>query len=388
MFFKDSWSLHFLLKNTLFYVLGDDEIKNCDRKLFIILLFVHFFPIKCIVCLINKMTVETTTLNTGAKLPLFGLGTWQSKDEAELKVALRAALDAGYRLIDTAFLYQNESIIGEILEEYIQSGKIKREDLFITTKLSFTAHAPQDVAKAVDLQLKALRLDYIDLFLIHTPTPFKHQDGNFLPIIEDGVFVVDTTPHIETWRELEKLYHSGKLRALGVSNFSAKQLQALYDAAEVKPSNHQIELHIYWPQEELRALAKKLNITVTAYAPLGSPGRKAARPDGVWPEGDPLLEPIVKKLAEKYHKTPAQILLRHLTQEGISAIPKSTNPDRIVENISIFDFKLSTEDLEALRTQVTSRVRLFLADFAAHHPFFPHEDVDTSKAPRVVLKLH
>ncbi|CAI5453153.1 unnamed protein product [Caenorhabditis angaria] len=331
--------------------------------------------------------IETTTLNTGAKLPLFGLGTWQSKDEAEFKLSLRAALDAGYRLIDTAFVYQNEAFIGEILEEYIQSGKIKREELFITTKLPFTAHSPLDVAKCVELQLKMLRLDYVDLYLIHSPTGFKHQPDSYWPIIEDGLFANDTTPHIETWRELEKLYHSGKLRALGVSNFSAKQLQALYDAAEVKPTNLQVELHIYWPQEELRTLCNKLNMTLTAYAPLGSPGRKSSRPDGDWPEGDPLLEPIVTKLAEKYHKSAAQILLRHATQKGISVIPKSTNPKRIVENISIFDFKLSPEDMEELSGGIKNHIRLFLHEYSAHHPFYPLDDVDTSKLEKVVLHI-
>ncbi|CAD6193440.1 unnamed protein product [Caenorhabditis auriculariae] len=321
--------------------------------------------------------MESVKLNTGAELPLLGLGTWQAKDATELTVALRTALDNGYRLIDTAFLYQNESVIGQVLHEYISSGKIKREELFITSKLTFTAHAPEDVEKCVEQQLSALQLDYIDLYLIHTPCPFQRQEGSFLPEIKDGQFVPVLIPHIETWKALEKLFHAGKLRALGVSNFNGRQLQELYDAVEVKPSNQQVECHIYWPQKELHDLCKKLNVSFTAYAPLGSPGRKAARPDGVWPEGDPLVDPVVVSLASHYHKTPAQILLRHLIQRGISVIPKSVNPDRVIENISVFDFKLTDEDIHKLDA-VETRVRLFVADFLSKHPYFPHDDLSSS----------
>uniref|UniRef100_A0A158P8C2 Aldo_ket_red domain-containing protein n=1 Tax=Angiostrongylus cantonensis TaxID=6313 RepID=A0A158P8C2_ANGCA len=326
------------------------------------------------------MAVETTTLSNGASMPLLGLGTWQAKDEHELTISLKTALDHGYRLIDTAFLYQNEAIIGKVLNEYISSGKIKREDLFITTKLPFTAHAADDVAKCVEIQLQALQLNYIDLYLIHCPCPFERKSDSFLPNIVNGVFVPTTVEHMETWRALEKLHSEGKLKAcaLGLSNFNAEQVELLYKQARVKPANLQVECHLYWPQDELRNLCKKLNISFTAYAPLGSPGRKvilfytrivdsssdlfwAAHPDGVWPEGDPMTEPIVKKIAAKHKITAAQsqadgiiyaaivryrsvakqictiylshfqVLLRHLTQHGISAIPKSISPDRYVE---------------------------------------------------------
>ncbi|KAK5976182.1 Aldo/keto reductase, partial [Trichostrongylus colubriformis] len=120
-----------------------------------------------------QMVVETVTLSNGSNMPLLGLGTWQAKDEQELTISLRTALDNGYRLIDTAFLYQNETIIGKVLQEYLKSGKIKREELFITTKLPFTAHAADDVEKCVKMQLEALQLDYIDLYLVHCPCPFE-----------------------------------------------------------------------------------------------------------------------------------------------------------------------------------------------------------------------
>ncbi|KAK6012817.1 oxidoreductase, aldo/keto reductase family protein [Ostertagia ostertagi] len=292
----------------------------------------------------DKMVVETITLSNGANMPLLGLGTWQAKDEQELMVSLRTALDNGYRLIDTAFLYQNEAIIGNVLKEYLSTGKIKREELFITTKLPFTAHAAEDVEKCVKLQLEALQLDYIDLYLIHCPCPFERKNDTFLPNVVNGAFVPTVIEHIETWRAMEKLHDAGKLKALGLSNFSAEdKWNFSYCTGSRTAAKSSVECHIYLPQVELQQVCKKLNISLTAYAPLGSPGRKAARPDGVWPEGDPMTEPIVEKIAAKHGKTRAQVLLRHLTQRGISAIPKSINPDRVIENISIFNFKLTDE---------------------------------------------
>ncbi|KAF8385555.1 hypothetical protein PRIPAC_74697, partial [Pristionchus pacificus] len=297
-------------------------------------------------------SIPSVALNTGARLPLFGLGTWTAMNADELKIALRVALDEGYRLIDTAAIYQNEHVIGEILEEYFTAGKLKREDVFVTSKLPFFAMQPDEAEESIKKQLAALRLDYLDLYLIHCPCAMKNKaDGT-------AGFDHQNIEHIDTWRVLEKYYKSGQLKAIGVSNFNGNQIQALYDQAEIKPSNLQVELHIYWPQHELHELCKKLNMTVTAYAPIGSPGRLTFKPNDDWPIGSPMEDAVVVELAKKYGKTPAQILIRHLLQRGISVIPKSTNPERVKQNINIFDFELSKDDQQKL-LDVPTRVRLF-----------------------------
>ncbi|GMS79262.1 hypothetical protein PENTCL1PPCAC_1437 [Pristionchus entomophagus] len=322
-------------------------------------------------------TIPSIALNTGAKLPLFGLGTWQALNAEELKVALRVALDAGYRLIDTAEIYQNESVIGEILEEYFTAGKLKREDVFITTKLPFYSMKPEDAEASIKKQLAALRVSYIDLYLVHCPCAMKMRAGGMSGPSLSGFEQLDIE-HIDTWRVLEKYYKSGQLKALGLSNFNGKQIQALYDQAEIKPTNLQVELHIYWPQYELHELCKKQNMTVTAYAPIGSPGRLTFRPDDHWPIGSPMEDPVVVELAKKYGKTPAQVLIRHLLQRDISVIPKSTNPERVKQNIDIFDFELSAADQQKL-LDVKTRVRLFEFRFCAGNKHFPFEDVDLTK---------
>ncbi|GMT09639.1 hypothetical protein PFISCL1PPCAC_936, partial [Pristionchus fissidentatus] len=194
-------------------------------------------------------------LNTGAKLPLFGLGTWTAMNADELKVALRVALDAGYRLIDTAEIYTNEHVIGEILEEYFKEGKLKREEIFITTKLPFYSMQPAEAEASIKKQLASLRVDYIDLYLVHCPLAMKLA-GAVYPNI--GQPVHEDINHIDTWRVLEKYYKSGQLKALGVSNFNSRQLQALYDKAEIKPANLQILLR-HLIHREISVIPKSTN---------------------------------------------------------------------------------------------------------------------------------
>jgi diketogulonate reductase-like aldo/keto reductase len=312
--------------------------------------------------------IPTIKQSNGVELPLFGLGTWLSTDVDQLKTALRTALDSGYRYIDTAYLYKNEKIIGEVLEEYYKAGKLKREDIFITTKLPTYGHSnPERYLKE---SLESLRTNYVDLYLVHTPLPSKAAPSGTDAEMVDGKIVPDLIPHIDTWRVLEKAYKAGTVKSIGLSNFNAKQIQDLYDQAEVKPQNLQIELHILFPQNELVALCNKLGITVTSYGPLGSPGSQPIRRGA---NANLLSHPLVVELAKKYNKTPAQILLRQIIQRGISVIPKSTNSNRVRENIDIFDFELSSEDMKRF-DEIKDRLRLFPFNFASTHPWHPWKD--------------
>ncbi|KAI6229980.1 hypothetical protein M3Y99_01106100 [Aphelenchoides fujianensis] len=276
-------------------------------------------------------------------------------------------LGLGY--IDTAAAYGNEAAIGDVLQEYYDAGKLKRENVWLTTKLPFFAHEPEVAEQLIQRSLKNLRTDYLDLYLVHTPLPFKPKDDlSGVAVGEDKKFIPLDIPLLDTWRVVEKWYKKGAFKSIGVSNFNQQQLQDLYDKAEVKPHNL---------QKEMIALCKKLDLSVTSRS--ARPGRGAS-PIAKFVPGDCMGHPLWQELAKKYNKTPAQILLRHTIQQGISVIPKSTNPDRLKQNIDIFDFEISAEHQKKLDDiDEKDHVRLLLQfDFAWHHPNFPFADVDRS----------
>uniref|UniRef100_A0A1I7SHU7 Aldo_ket_red domain-containing protein n=3 Tax=Bursaphelenchus xylophilus TaxID=6326 RepID=A0A1I7SHU7_BURXY len=187
----------------------------------------------------------------------------------------------------------------------------------------------------------------------------------------DGKWEIDDVDLVDSWRVLEKYYNEGVFKAIGVSNFSARQLQYVYDNAEVKPMNLQVELHILFPQFKLVEFCNKLGVTVTSFSTLGNPGRKAT--GFTYIEGDCLNHPLTLELSEKYNKTPAQILLRHVIQRGIAVIPKSLNPQRIRENLDVFDFEISQDDQKRLMN-IGVNTRLHVMDFVAHHPEYPFKE--------------
>jgi len=304
-------------------------------------------------------------LANGILMPQVGLGTWQSK-AGEVEAAVRTAIDAGYRLIDTAGGYGNEGEIGKVLHEYFANGKLKREEIFITTKLWCTSLQPENVELGLRNSLKNLQLDYVDLLLAHMPVAYNSD----MTELDHNVKVEDT------WKALEDLYARGLVNAIGVSNYSCEQMERLVKVAKVKPHNLQVEAHLYWPQFELHDICKENGISFTSYASLGSPGRvDFVLPNGIkpdWPPApNPLEDPLVKKLAEKYHKGPGHILLRYLMDRGIAVIPKSVNADRIRQNFELFDFALTKDELDQLN-KVKPRQRLFWQEFMIGHAEDPY----------------
>ncbi|MEE6728225.1 aldo/keto reductase [Pediococcus pentosaceus] len=264
----------------------------------------------------NNLT-DTYTLNNGVKIPVVGFGTWQSKDGDEAYNAVKAALEAGYRHIDTAAAYGNEESVGKAIKD---SG-IDRKELFLTSKLWNRDHGYESAKKALDTSLAKLGTDYLDLYLIHWPNPVQFRDEW-------------QQCNADSWRAMEEALDAGKVRAIGVSNFRAHHLDELLKTAKVTPAVNQIFLNPSDTEDEVVAYNKEHGILSEAYSPLGT--------------GKIFTIPELKDIAAKYNKSVAQVVLRWSLQHGFLPLPKSVHADRIKQNTEIFDFELSDDDIKKI----------------------------------------
>lgn len=297
--------------------------------------------------------MKTYRFANGDELPLLGLGTWLSKP-GEVAAAVQEALRAGYRHIDCAAIYENEPEVGEALTASFGEGVAAREDVWITSKLWNNAHAAGAVRPAVEKTLSDLRLEYLDLYLMHWPVALR-EDVVF-PTSADEMIPLEDLPLSETWAAMEMLVEAGLCRHIGVSNFSVTKLAALRDGARIQPEVNQIELHPYLQQLDMLDYARAHGVHVTAYSPLGAPGR----PAGLKADDEPVLleDPTVVAVAERRGATPGQVLLSWGLHRGTSVIPKSVHPQRIRENLAAQDVELSAEDLAEM--EVLDRGRRYI----------------------------
>jgi diketogulonate reductase-like aldo/keto reductase len=266
------------------------------------------------------------TLNNGVEIPVIGFGVFRIPDGVEVEGAVKTALDAGYRLIDTAMIYKNEEGTGKAIRE---SG-IAREEIFVTTKLWNTDQGYDSALSAIDASLARLGMSYVDLYLVHWPSASE----DMLP---DGTTFVSLDKRKDTWRAMEEILRSGKARAIGVSNYMQNHLEEMSAYATVMPAVNQIELHPYLYKRDLLEYCKEHNIVVEAHSPL-------APVADVKSTGYDAIDTI----ATKYGKSSSQVLIRWSLQHGLIPLPKSIRPERIIENIEVFDFEIDATDMDVL----------------------------------------
>lgn len=311
--------------------------------------------------------MQTLRFANGDAMPALGLGTWKA-DPGEVGRAVETAVKLGYRHLDCAKIYGNEPEIGAALESLFKTGVVQRQDLWITSKLWNDAHHPDHVLPTLRRTLQDLRLDYLDLYLIHWPVAFRH--GVLYPEKTEDTVPLSQVPLVATWHKLQEAQQLGLVRHIGVANFTTKKLQHLENEGGRLPEVNQLELHPYLQQQPMLDFCRQRGVHLTGYAPLGSAGR----PEHLKPADEPTLlaDPTILDIAQRLNATPAQVLLQWGLARGVSVIPKSVRPERLAENLAAANLRLSAEDQQRINALERHR-RYFTGQFWTYpeHQYTP-----------------
>lgn len=291
----------------------------------------------------------TVKLNDGTEMPIIGLGTAHPRVFDSDPTAVHA-LEIGYRHFDTAWLYGNQSVLGDALRKGIKQLGIKREDIFVTSKVWNNFHKKESTIKNCQTNLDQLKFDYVDLLLVHSPVSFQEDPDNPFPCDADGKHLYSDVDVLETWQGMEECLKKGMTKSIGVSNFGIQGLKRILDNCTVKPTVNQVECHPYLNRKELVDFCKSHDIIVTTYGPLGSPYNQAAfvTTEPIDRNLHILEDPVVVEIANNHKKTPAQVSLRWAVQRGAVPLPRSNKKHRLEENFGIFDFELTSDEMQKI----------------------------------------
>ncbi|XP_052583792.1 aldo-keto reductase family 1 member C21-like isoform X1 [Peromyscus californicus insignis] len=316
---------------------------------------------------------QLVELNDGHFIPVLGFGTAVPAEvpKSKIKEPTKIAIDAGFRHFDCASVYKTEDYVGEVIRSKIADGTVKRKDIFYTTKVWCDCLRPELVRSSLEQSLKKIQLDYVDLYLIHYPVALKPGEHAY-PVDEYGKLMFDTVDLCATWEAMERCKEAGLTKSIGVSNFNRRQLETILNkpGLKYKPVCNQVECHPYLNQMKLLDFCKSNDIILVAYGVLGT-----QRYVGWVDQNSPVLldEPVLCSMAKKYNQTPALIALRYQLQRGIVALNSTFNEKRVKENIKVFEFQLSSEDMKVL-DGLNRNLRYMNASMFAGHPNYPFSD--------------